>query len=165
MGHSKRTGMVLLSHGSLLCGAGRTLEEHAGRLRQTENYAAIEVGYLNFSEPTFEEAIERCLLVGVRRIVVVPYFLVEGKFVTEVVPQRLEEARVRFPNVEFVPARSLSYDRVLADAVVEMAARARPPERWRDDMLAAPRYCVSRSECPLHGTMACPHSSPEVRPL
>lgn len=157
--------MVLLSHGSLLCGAGRTLEEHAARFRQTEKYAAIEVGYLNFSEPTFEEAIERCLLAGVRRVVVVPYFLVDGKFAAEVIPQRVEEVRAHFLRLDLVLARPISFDYALADAVVEMAARARPPERWRDDMLAAPRYCIARAECPLFGTLACPHAAPEVQPL
>jgi len=165
MKHTMRTGMVLLSHGSLLCGAGQTLAEHAERLRQTEKYAAIEVGYLNFSEPPFEDAIERCLLAGVRRIVVAPYFLVDGKYVTETIPQRLQEARARFPNVKFVLARSLSFDPLLADAVVEMAARARPPERWRDDMLAAPRYCLAREQCPLHSTIVCPKSFPQVPSL
>jgi hypothetical protein len=77
----------------------------------------------------------------------------------------LEEVRAQFPRLEFVLARPISFDYALADAVIEMAARARPPERWRDDMLAAPRYCIARAECPLYGTLACPHTAPEARPL
>ena len=50
--------LILFSHGSLLCGAGEALEAHAARLRARGRWPVVEVGYMNYSEPTFAQAIE-----------------------------------------------------------------------------------------------------------
>src|SRR5687768_11321086 len=75
-------GLILFSHGSVLCGAGNALEAHVARLREGREWAAVEIGYLNYSRPTFQEAVQRLAAAGIRRISIVPYFLVPGYFVT-----------------------------------------------------------------------------------
>ncbi|MBX7247204.1 MAG: CbiX/SirB N-terminal domain-containing protein [Candidatus Sumerlaeaceae bacterium] len=151
-----KPALILFSHGSLLCGAGETLREHAERLRATEEYLAVEYGYLNYSLPSFEEAAERCAAAGAVQIVVVPYFLVSGKFVREDLPPRIEAARREHPQIEFILAEPLGFHEEMTAAVLEMAAMARPPEHWRHDMLAAPDFCAHRPDCPLFGSPICP---------
>lgn len=74
--------LILFSHGSLLCGAGEALDAHADRLRQTGEWDRVGVGYMNYSEPTFAETVAECVLRGATRIIVLPFFLVPGFFVT-----------------------------------------------------------------------------------
>lgn len=152
------TALILFSHGSLLCGAGETLRRHAERLaaREPGRYRAVEIGYLNYSDPPFETAVERCRAAGARRLVVAPYFLVAGKFVLTDLPRRIDENRRRFPELEFALADAILGAPAMADAILEMAAAARPPSRWRDDLNAAPDYCQARPACPLYESPACP---------
>jgi sirohydrochlorin cobaltochelatase len=150
------TALLLFSHGSLLCGAGETLRGHAERLRASGAWCAVETGYLNYSEPMFEDAVELCVDAGARRVIVVPYFLVAGKFVTTDLPPRVAAARAAHPGVGFALAEPLGYDDSLVDALIELAADARTPERWRDDLLGAPAFCTGNRECPLYGTARCP---------
>ena len=61
--------------------------------------AIVEVGYLNYSAPTFEDAFEKCVTRGADEITVMPYFLIAGKFVQVDLPPKIEAMRARFPQV------------------------------------------------------------------
>jgi sirohydrochlorin ferrochelatase len=156
--------LILFSHGSVLCGAGETLREHAARLKTGGGYALVEVGFLNYTEPTFAEAAARCHEAGATGITVVPYFLVPGKFVKVDLPAQIAEVRQRWPEMEFRVAPPIGFDTRLADALLELAAGARTSERWRDDYQRASDFCEADPRCPLYGTPRCPRvpSSPEA---
>lgn len=155
--------LILFSHGSLLCGAGEALEAHAERLRARGDFDQVEIGYLNYSQPPFLETVARLVETGASRIVVAPYFLVAGYFVTSSLPKILNEARAVHPDVEFVVADALRHDTGLADALLDAACYARPAPQWRDPLARSAAACRPRPECPLYGTPACPKvSSPQA---
>ena len=150
------TALILFSHGSLLCGAGEALDAHAARLRQTGQWDRVAVGYMNYSEPTFAEAVAECVSKGAARILVLPFFLVPGYFVTQSLPEHLATAQAAFPDVKFTVADALGFDPGLADALIASAQSPLGPEEWRDDLTAAARGCRARPDCPLYGTPNCP---------
>jgi sirohydrochlorin cobaltochelatase len=153
-------GYLLFSHGSLLCGAGCALEAHAGRLRARLAGAPVEIGYLNYSDPPFETAVDRLIEVGATRIAIVPYFLVPGFFVSTSLPERLDPVRQRYPSIEFAVADVLGADPVLADALIESALGAGSDRvKWRDVYADAAANCRVRRDCPIHGTARCPLTS------
>lgn len=145
------TGIVLFSHGSLLCGAGGALESHAARLRRDFEFGLVEVGYLNYSEPSFAEAVSRLASAGATEIVIVPFFLAPGYFVTHSLPKCLASVRPSFPDIEFVIAEPLGTDERLADALIESAGGALTSERWREGLAEARAACRANPECPLFG--------------
>ncbi len=148
--------LILFSHGSLLCGAGEALDTHAERLRASGEWDYVSVGYMNYSEPTFAEAVAECAAAGATKIVVLPFFLVSGYFVTQTLPKQLAEVKTDSPNLEFVVAEALGYDTGLADALIASAQSPLGPEQWRGDLTAAARGCRARSDCPLYATPNCP---------
>lgn len=160
--------LILFSHGSLLCGSGEALDAHAARLRAGGRWPVVEVGYMNYSDPTFAQSVARCRTEGATRIIVVPFFLVPGFFVTNSLPDHLAKAREEFPDLEFVVSEAIGYDERLADTLIEAAREAVGPADWRDDLSAAARGCRARSDCPLYATPNCPRvPAPEtpVRPF
>jgi len=148
--------LVLFSHGSLLCGAGEALDAHAARLRARGEYALVEVGYMNYSEPTFAQAVAKCRAAGATDIVVLPFFLVPGYFVTTTLPQQIAQAQQEFPDVSFTVASALGTDERLADALLDSAHSPLPPGEWRGDLASAARGCRARPDCPLYATPGCP---------
>lgn len=148
--------LILFSHGSLLCGAGCSLEAHASRLAATGQYAAVEPGYLNYSEPTFEQAVRRCIARGAARILVLPYFLVPGRFVTRDLPDALERMRAAHPGVEFRVAAPIGFDPAIVEAVLGLARRASPLEERLERELGIPELCRAQPGCPLFGSGKCP---------
>ncbi len=157
--------LILFSHGSLLCGAGEALDSHAGRLRQSGRWPMVEVGYMNYSAPTFAEAVAKCERQGATRIVVLPFFLVPGFFVTKSLPEHLAKAQAEHPGLEFVIADALGFDDRLADALIEAAQSPLGSDQWRDDLTAAARGCRARSDCPLYGTPDCPRAPEPNAPV
>jgi len=151
-------GLILFSHGSVLCGAGEALEAHAGRLREREEWAAVEIGYLNYNRPTFQEAVQRLASSGIPRIVIVPYFLVPGKFVTHDLPRVIDQAKSDFPELDFSIAEPIGYDSALADVILELAESAEGPEAWGVDLERAAGTCERNPRCPLYSTKQCPNA-------
>jgi sirohydrochlorin cobaltochelatase len=159
-------GYLLFSHGSLLCGAGQALSEHAARLRERFSGEPVEIGYLNYSEPSIMIGVERLVAAGATDIVVVPYFLVPGYFVTRGLPDALEPIKARFPAIDFIVADTLGSDEKLADALIESAQCAgSDPEQWRDVYDEAAANCRDRADCPIYGTPNCPLTSELLEPL
>lgn len=141
--------VILFSHGSLLCGAGEQLEAHAARLRACREYSSLEIGYLNYSSPSFADAVEKCVAAGANKILISPYFLVPGYFVKVGLPQVLEPERARFPNIEFQVAPALGDHPLLAEAIINCAHRAATEENWRALLHSAPQFCERDERCPL----------------
>lgn len=149
-------GLILFSHGSVLCGAGETLRAHAERLRARPEFGVVEIGYLNYSKPTFAEAVARCEEAGASRIIVVPYFLVPGKLVTIDLPRVIAETQRAWPNIAFLIAEPIGYDEELADAILEVATTAATHENWWDNLTRAAVFCEADPQCPFYGTSRCP---------
>jgi sirohydrochlorin ferrochelatase len=146
--------VILFSHGSTLCGAGEALERHAERLR--EQFGIVEVGFMNYSQPTFEEAVEKVTKAGVDEITVVPFFLVPGYFVSKSLPERVEIVKHEYPDVSFIIAAPLGADPLLADAVIDAALSPLSDDEWRRGLNCAARACRYSAECPIYKTPKCP---------
>ncbi len=154
--------IILFSHGSVLCGAGENLRELAQRMRERGDAPIVEVGYLNYSEPTFEDTFERCVELGARRIAIAPYFLVAGKFVKVDLPRKIAAMQARFPEVEVRVADALRFHAGLADALLACAERTAPPSAWRKTLETASRFCRANPRCPLYGSPSCPATKEEI---
>lgn len=153
--------VILFSHGSVLCGSGDALWAHAARIRASCGIEIVEVGYLNYTDPPFLEAVGKCCAEGATRIFVVPYFLLPGKFVKVDLPAAIDAARAIRPELEFVVAEAIGFDDTLGDAILDSAARAATAEHWRDDLRHASLHCLANSLCPLYNTKDCPrHPGP-----
>ena len=151
-----KRALILFSHGSVLCGAGEALEAHTNRLRTRGEYDLVAYGYLNYSEPPFRDAVAGLVAQGATDITVVPYFLVPGYFVIKSLPEAVDLARARFPQVTFRLAEPLGHDDRLADALLDAAMQAKTAEHWREPLQRAALACRPAPECPLYGTPACP---------
>ena len=154
--------LLLFSHGSVLCGSERTLDALAERLRKENAAPIIEVGYLNYSSPLFEESFNRCIEQGATEITIVPYFLVAGKFVVVDLPREIEKQRALFPHVKVRVADAMRFHPKLADAIISCARNEQAPAAWRDVLQLAPESCRASQACPLFGTAKCPASNEQA---
>lgn len=132
-----------------MCGAERNLLELAARMRERGDAPIVEVGFLNYTDPTFADAVTSCVRQGARRIVIAPYFLIDGKFVVKDLPGEIESARAAHPRIEFVVAAVIGFHEALADAVLE-AASGVPPS-----LAEAAALCREHPKCPLYGAPPC----------
>jgi sirohydrochlorin ferrochelatase len=147
--------IILFSHGSVLCGAERNVMAVAQRMRESGAAPIVEVGFVNYTEPTFAAAVARCVEQMATRIVIAPYFLVAGKFVTRELPGEIAQARRKHPSIEFAVAAVIGFHELLADAILSSAEGARPPAAHSATLRDASAWCREDPKCPLYGSDVC----------
>lgn len=106
-------GLLLVGHGSR-SDAGRKELLHLGQLvADTVIDTAVEVGFLEMTDPPADVAADRLVAQGARRIGVVPLMLNSAGHSKSDVPAVVLEARARHPEIHFVYGRPLGIDQVL----------------------------------------------------
>jgi sirohydrochlorin cobaltochelatase len=148
------TSIILFSHGSVLCGAGESLRAMAQELEDLAG-CKVGVGYLNYSEPSFADAVDSAVANGANEIIVVPYFLVAGYFVQQKLPPLIEVAKERHPQIIFHVADAICANPLMSDIVLACAARTQTIDEWRKWWRVAPEFCRNDAACPLYDTAFC----------
>ena len=147
--------IILFSHGSVLCGADRNLMELAATMRARGDAPIVEVAFLNYLQPDLSATVARCAALGATRIVIAPYFLIAGKFVTEDLPEAVARAKQENPSVVMVTANVIGFHSAMVDAVIEAIDTARPPSGWSERLDEAGSACREEPRCPLYGSEVC----------
>jgi sirohydrochlorin cobaltochelatase len=133
------------------------LDEHTRRLAERFAPNPIEAGYLNYTEPDVEIAVERLVSRAATQVVVIPYFLVPGYFVSVSLPKRLAQIAPKYPGVKIVIADALGVDTRIAEAVIDAVKTARASKVESADVLeSAGSACRLIETCPLYGGIHCP---------
>jgi len=123
------TALLVIAHGSRNAEANGDLHHAVAQLRERGEYAVVEPAFLELAEPAIEDAGARCVATGVRRVILLPYFLSAGVHVREDLRAHRQRLAERFPDVSFVVAEPISRHPALIDIV---AGRAREAERKMD---------------------------------
>src|SRR5262245_49532637 len=98
--------VILLGHGSRRGSATDLgLREVARRLseRMSEGPPVV-LAFFEFLHPSLPEAIRDAAAQGARQIVILPYFLFDGKEITVEIPDVLDELRRELPGVTIAQA-------------------------------------------------------------
>jgi sirohydrochlorin cobaltochelatase len=117
-------GVVLMGHGSRdLAGAREflALSDAVGSLPEVAGMP-VEPGFLEFAGrllPSIQDAFDRCIDRGARRIAAVPAILFAGSHGTEDMPRQVSLARSRYPDVQVRQADLIGIDDALLDLLVE----------------------------------------------
>ena len=113
--------VVLLGHGSR---RGKDtdvgLREVVRRLQNRfNNGSKVRMAGFEFTQPTLKDAVLGLAEEGSSSIVVLPFFLFEGKHVRIEIPDQLEQLRPIIPGTTIIYARPLGVDSRLMQIVVE----------------------------------------------
>lgn len=98
----------------------------AALLRKEDTFPVATAGFLNFSQPTFIDAVARCVRKGATEIYVQPYFLISGYYVRVGLPKLIAEAKAAFPEVTFHLAEAFDDHPALVALTRKRALEADP---------------------------------------
>jgi sirohydrochlorin cobaltochelatase len=116
--------VMLVGHGSLRAGAGAAMIRLARAAQQHGLAPIVTAGFLNYSRPAFAEALDRVVAAGAAEVVVQPYFLVPGTFVSKKVPMLIEAGAAAHPTTALRLARPFGDHPALARLVLQRALEA-----------------------------------------
>jgi precorrin-8X/cobalt-precorrin-8 methylmutase len=125
--------ILVVSHGSRRQEASQGFVDMVGRLALRLGHPGVLPAFFSILAPSIEDRVAELAAQGVRRIVLLPYFLYTGRHVHRDIPAQLDECRRRWPGVALEILPALENDPALEDVVVErllplLVSDAPPPD-------------------------------------
>ena len=117
------TGIVVFAHGSRIESANQAVRDVAARMPASER-DLVETAFLELGQPDLAGAVERLVLRGAARIIVIPYFLTLGTHLQRDLPRLAAEAARRYQNVAIQVTSPLDGHPALLQALLDRASEA-----------------------------------------
>jgi sirohydrochlorin ferrochelatase len=111
--------ILLVDHGSRRAEANAMLETVAAEVRRRLPDRVVRIAHMEIAEPTIAQGIEACAEAGAREIVVHPYFLGPGNHTSTSIPQLVETAATRHPDLRLTISDPLGPHPKLVDVILE----------------------------------------------
>lgn len=99
--------IILFAHGSAVEAANQGVRDLAARIQSQGAYAYVRASFLGPGQPELGAAVAEAVGAGFHRIVVIPYFLTEGKHLRLDLPRLVATEKQKFPALEIQVGRSL----------------------------------------------------------
>jgi sirohydrochlorin cobaltochelatase len=118
---SPTTAVLLVQRGSSDPEANAEVYRAARLLWEGRSYCTVEVAFSGITWPTVSEGLQRCLIHGVNRILILPYYLYTGILVKRI-SQTVAEMAAMHPECEFLVAQHMGQDLrldILAQRMIE----------------------------------------------
>ncbi len=116
------TGILIISHGSPRPEANQGFCDLVGRIAARLGADDVLPAFFSIARPDIRDQVAVLAARGLRRIVLMPYFLYSGQHVTVDIPAQLAECRGQFPHVAMELLPTLENDPAVEDVVVERLA-------------------------------------------
>jgi sirohydrochlorin ferrochelatase len=114
-----KTAIVVLGHGSRANESALSMAKIVERLARQLPNQVVRIAHRELCPPTLETVVADLVEQGLRRIVILPYFLHLGLHLRRDIPDQLEALRKVFPFVDFIVTEHLGYDDRLADILLD----------------------------------------------
>ncbi len=124
MTSSITTGTILFAHGSRDPQWRVPFEDILKRMQGLSS-APTSLAFLECMTPTLEQAIDDMVGAGVEQITVVPVFLAVGSHVRKDLPNLLEAARLKHPDLTLQASAAIGEQHAIQEAIATFALTAR----------------------------------------
>lgn len=118
MDYPTQKAVILIGHGSRATGADDDMERVSVGLREKLGIT-VETCRLEGRGTTFTEAFEKCVALGAKEMLVIPYFLHFGVHLRRDIPKLLQESLTKHPEMKLILGRHLGFDKALIDLVAK----------------------------------------------
>ena len=110
-----KTAILMMAHGSRIPEANDAAREVAAMVQDMTGHEIVEVSFREMHEPNIQLGIDACVARGAERILLMPYFLFMGAHVLHDLPEEIEEATKRYPDLIMEMGAHLGAHRKLAE--------------------------------------------------
>lgn len=114
----KTTGIVLFAHGSSVEEANQGVHDLAAQIEALGPYCYVRAAFLELAHPDLEEAVAKALEAGVRRVIVIPYFLTMGIHLRRDLPNLVAPQKAKYPDLVIEVGQSLEGHPLMASIVL-----------------------------------------------
>lgn len=103
------TGVVVLGRGSSDRQANGDMAKMARWLMEETDHELVDLAFTGITHPRLEKAVQRQGLLGMKQVVVLPYYLFNGTLV-ERIARQVEHLKAQYPTIRFVSTRYFGFE-------------------------------------------------------
>ena len=118
------TGIVVFAHGSRIESANDAVRAVTADLMNAGSFEHVETAFLELGHPDLAGAVARLVERGVKRIVILPYFLTLGTHLERDLPALVKEVASRHTDVELLVTPPLDGHPALVQILLDRAMQA-----------------------------------------
>lgn len=104
------TGVVLLGRGSSDRGANGEMAKMARWLLEEGDHELVDLAFTGITWPRLEKVVQRHVLLGMRQVVVLPYYLYTGTLMQRI-HRQVEHLRGQYPQVRFACTEHFGFEK------------------------------------------------------
>lgn len=112
-------GLLLIDHGSRRAESNQQLEDMATRVQRLRPTAVVAAAHMEIAMPDLATAFGALVARGATRIVILPYFLGDGRHLTQDIPALAAAAAAAHPHVAYSVGAALGPHDALATLLLE----------------------------------------------
>lgn len=160
------TGVVILGRGSSDRQANGDMAKMARWLMEETDHELVDLAFTGITYPRLEKAVQRQSLLGMKQVVVLPYYLFNGTLV-ERITRQVENLKSQYPTVRFVSTSYFGFEKEIFELLEQ---RVNDMQRNAPTALMPCDGCKFRSFAEEHGMGghhhddALPHSHDHAHP-
>lgn len=121
----RTTGVVLLGRGASDRQANGEVAKMARWLQETGDHELVEIAFTGITWPRLERVVQRQALIGMRQVVVLPYYLFTGTLMQRI-ERQVGHLRQQYPTLRFAQADCFGFEpeifELLDQRVAELVA-------------------------------------------
>ena len=112
-------GLLLIDHGSRRAESNLQLEDMAQRVQRMRPEALVAAAHMEIAPPDLAAAFAALVAQGAKRILILPYFLSDGRHLTQDIPQLAAAAAANHPGITYSIGSALGPHDALAALLLE----------------------------------------------
>ena len=115
--------LLVIAHGSRRVESNLEIESLTKKIASfnTKEFDVIMPAFLEFTEPSIVEAIQKCSDIGAKKVTVLPYFLSAGVHITRDIPSEINKASEINPNLKIKIANYFGSRNEIAEILIKTA--------------------------------------------
>jgi len=112
-------GLLLIDHGSRRAESNQQVEDMAARVQRLRPAALVAAAHMEIATPDLATAFAALVSQGAKRIVILPYFLSDGRHLTQDIPSLAATAAEKYPGITYSIGAALGPHDALAALLLE----------------------------------------------
>ena len=118
--------LLLIAHGSRRQASNDEVRDLAQALKhQTgDEFSIVECAFLELAEPSIPDGVSACVEKGAESVTVLPYFLSAGRHVVTDIPEELQKAQDKHPQVKIKTAPYLGSAQGISEILIGLSKQA-----------------------------------------
>lgn len=114
-------GIILFGHGARTAAYVEPFRRIREAMLARNPQAEVEIGFLELSQPTLEDAIAALAARGIHNVRIVPIFFAPGRHILKDLPERAAAAMDRHPELEIEVSEAVGMIPAVIEAMAEYA--------------------------------------------